>query len=189
MRRWFLVARSYIVSYRVLYCVTASRTQQMRAQLWTHDDDSRCFELMWVQLMNSTVAHTLVGAIYHPPKPKYRPNTLLDFIVANVTAIRGEFPSALVVLAGDFNRLAGDEIAARCWLRQIVQRPTRGARILDKIYVSRLCYSHVDVVQPSVNSDHNAVVAYNVDRHNTAAAAAAAAGASRSLQPKVNHRQ
>jgi len=139
------------------------RTLQTCAEPWSHRDDSRTFELMWLRL-NSSVRHTMIGALYHPPKPKYRPSTLLDFIAANISAIRHLFPSALVVLAGDFNRLSGSQIVARCSLQQLVQRPTCGSRILDKIYVSESCYSNVDVVKPTINSDHHAVVAYNSDR-------------------------
>ena len=135
-------------------------TAQMQAMRWIHPDDSRAFELMWVWL-NAAARHTFIGALYHPPKPKYQPSTLVDFIAANVSAIRRQFPSSPVVLAGDFNRLPCREVASRCGLRQIVDRPTCGARILDRIYVSHgTCYSGVDVVQPRVCSDHKAVVAY-----------------------------
>jgi len=131
----------------------------MQAMPWTYPDDSRAFELMWVCL-NTAARHTLIGALYHPPKPKYRPSTLLDFLAANLSAIGRQFRSALVVLAGDFNRLPCREIAARCRLQQIVQRPTCGSRILDRIYVSQPCYSQVEVVKPRLKSDHRAVVAY-----------------------------
>jgi len=131
----------------------------MLATPWAHPDDSRSFELMWVRI-NSTARQTLVGALYHPPKPKYRPSTLLDFVAANISAIRGRFASALVVLAGDFNRLPCEQITTKCAVRQIVRRPTCGSRILDRIYVSQPCYSNVDVVQPRISSDHKAVVAY-----------------------------
>jgi len=132
---------------------------QLQAMRWTHPDDSRAFELMWVSL-NTAARHAIIGALYHPPKPKYQPSTLLDFIEANISTIRYRFPSALVVLAGDFNRLPCHEIVARCSLRQVVQRPTCGSRVLDRIYVSQPCYSNVEVVKPRINSDHKAVVAY-----------------------------
>jgi len=134
----------------------------MRAKPWSHSDDSRIFELLWVHL-NSAADHTLIGALYHPPKPKYQPSTLLDFIVASTSAIRRQFPSALVVLAGDFNRLPCTQIVAKCFLEQIVHEPTCGPRTLDKIYVSQPCYSTVKVVQPRINTDHKAVVAYSDD--------------------------
>jgi len=139
----------------------------MRAEPWRFPDDSRIFELMWVQL-NSTARHTLVGALYHPPKPKYQPSTFLDFIVANISTIRQQFPAALVVLAGDFNRLSCQQLTDKCSLQQIVQRPTCGSRILDKIYVSEPCYCNVDVVKPNIKTDHKAVVAYSSSAVNLA---------------------
>lgn len=117
---------------------------------------------MWIQL-NSTVRHTLIGALYHPPKPKYKPSTLLDFIATNISTIKQLFPSALVVLAGDFNRLSDDDIVSRSCLQQLVRQPTCGARTLDKIYVSEPSYSTVEVVEPRMKSDHKAVIAYNSD--------------------------
>lgn len=42
----------------------------------------------------------------------------------------------------------------------IVQQPTRGDHILDRVYVSMPCYSTVRVVMSVVKSDHKAVVVY-----------------------------
>ena len=130
----------------------------MRAERWSYPDDCPTVELLWIQL-NATVRQTLIGALYHPPKPKYKPSTILDLITENVSTIRHLFPSALVVLAGDFNRLPNDEIVARTSMQQIVRRPTCGSRILDKIFVSEPSYSTVEVIEPRMNTDHKAVVA------------------------------
>jgi len=70
------------------------------------------------------------------------------------------FPTALLVLAGDFNRLSDDEIVARSDMQQIVQEPTCGSRILDRIYVSDPSYSAVHVIRPTMKTDHKAIVAY-----------------------------
>ena len=158
----FFLLATILVNKDVYILKKVIKTLQMHAEPWSYPDDSHIFELMWIQL-NSAARNTLIGALYHPPKPKYQPSTLLDFIVANICTVRQLFPAALVVLAGDFNRLPGKDIVAKCCLQQIVRRPTCGSRILDKIYVSESCYSSVDVVQPRVNSDHKAVVASNSD--------------------------
>jgi len=42
----------------------------------------------------------------------------------------------------------------------IVNQPTRGTNILDRIYVSGLDYESVQVVTSSMKSDHRAVIAY-----------------------------
>jgi len=70
------------------------------------------------------------------------------------------FPTATVILAGDFNGLDDTEVITRSALNPLVNRPTRGANILDRIYVNDCCYDDVKVVASSVRSDHKAVVAY-----------------------------
>ena len=45
-------------------------------------------------------------------------------------------------------------------LTSIVYQPTRGANILDRIFVSSPCYSSVRVVKAVVRSDHKAIVAH-----------------------------
>jgi len=62
-------------------------------------------------------------------------------------------PDALIILAGDFNSLHGD-ITARCALNSIVKQPTRGANILDNIFVSDPSYSTARVVTSTCKSDH-----------------------------------
>jgi len=64
------------------------------------------------------------------------------------------------VLAGDFNALDDTEVATRSALLSIVDRPTRGANNLDRVYVNTPCYSMVRVVDSTVKSDHKAVVVY-----------------------------
>jgi len=65
-----------------------------------------------------------------------------------------------MVLAGDFNSLDNDDIISRCALNAIVDQPTRGVNVLDRIYVSELNYVNVKVVMSAVKSDHKAVITY-----------------------------
>jgi len=46
-----------------------------------------------------------VAALYHPPKPLYHTGALLDYIEACAEELGRDFPAALIVLAGDFNKL------------------------------------------------------------------------------------
>ena len=121
--------------------------------------DSSQFEMLWVRVQTQTDI-TFVGALYHPPRPQYQPAALLDYIEAGVDAVTATCPMATIVLAGDFNTLDDTEVATRCALLSIVDRPTRGANILDRVYVNTPCYSTVRVVESTVKSDHKAVVAY-----------------------------
>jgi len=70
-------------------------------------------------------------------------------------------PSALVILAGDFNSLVSDDITSITGMLSIVKQPTRGANCLDTIFVNELCYDGVKVVDSTVKSDHKAIIAFN----------------------------
>jgi len=134
-------------------------SSRLSADVWTRPGDSAQYELLWLRVRAE--AHTtFVGALYHPPKPQYQSAVLLDYIEAGVDAATAACPSATIVLAGDFNPLDDTEVATRSALLSIVDRPTRGTNILDRVYVNKPCYSTVRVVNSTVKSDHKAVVAY-----------------------------
>ena len=107
---------------------------------------------------------TFISALYHPPRPTYKPEVLLDYIEACVAELSHDFPLADIVLAGDVtdvNQLSDRDIVERMGLMQIVYQPSRGANLLDKIYVSSPdLYTKVHVVTSIVRSDHKAVVAF-----------------------------
>ena len=118
------------------------------------EDDPK-FEVLWVR-----IGSMFFGAVYHPPRPLYRAESLVDYFEACVAELQRDFPSSLVVLAGDFNQLSDSDITERTGFVQLVNRPTRGASILDRIYASYPHYSAVHVVQSTVRSDHKAIVAF-----------------------------
>ena len=72
---------------------------------------------------------TFIGALYHPPRPQYQSAALLDYIEAGIDAVTASYPSATIVLAGDFNSLCVTEVATRGALLSIVDRPTRGTNM------------------------------------------------------------
>ena len=78
-----------------------------------------------------------------------------------VQELMHDFPTAEIVIAGDFNKLPETSVVAATGLTQIVRQPTRGANVLDQMYVSDpLVFDAVRVVKSVVKSDHLAVVAY-----------------------------
>ena len=134
-------------------------TNRLSADIWTCPGDSSQFELLWVRVQAQR-HEVVVGALYHPPKPLYKPTALLDYIEAGVDALTAVFSKATIVLAGDFNTLENSALVSRTALSSIVTRPTRGANILDRIYVNDLSYATVRVVTSTVRSDHKALIAY-----------------------------
>ena len=117
---------------------------------------SRAFELLWVRVG----ASLFVAALYHPPRPIYDTADLLSYIENCVAELSYDYPLAEIVLAGDLNQLSDDDVIERTGLTQIVRQPTRGANVLDRVFVSDdQLYSTVRVVPSVVRSDHKAVVA------------------------------
>ena len=103
-----------------------------------------------------------VGALYHPPRPTYTTDALLNYTEATVDELNWEFPSASIVLAGDFNQLSDHDVTERTCLTQIVHQKTRGQNVLDRIFVSRpmFCTVRLRVVISITRSDHRDIVAY-----------------------------
>ena len=133
-------------------------TAEMQSSRWTSSEvaDSS-LEIEWVRVGESV----FIAALYHPPRPTYKPEVLLDYIEASVAQLSHDFPLADIVVAGDVNQLSDRDIVERTGLTQIVCQPTRGANTLDKIYVSSpQLFNTVRVVASVVKSDHKAVVAF-----------------------------
>ena len=107
----------------------------------SYPGDYRTFELMW-----TCVNGTFIGALYHPPRSSYTPDSLLDYIELCVEKLSIDQPSANIVLAGDFNQLPESAVIERIGFDQLVQRPTRGVNTLDRVFVSRPVYDTVRVV-------------------------------------------
>ena len=85
----------------------------IQATAWTYSADDRMYELQWIR-----VGNTFVGALYHPPKPLYEPNELLDYIEESVGELNRDFPAANIVLAGDLNKLSDEELVERTGLER-----------------------------------------------------------------------
>jgi len=101
----------------------------------------------------------------------YQPDKLIDYIERCYDALILYCPTAMIIIAGDFNTLNSDDIVSRTGMLSIVNQPTRGPNCLDKIFVNEMCYDGVKVVNSAVKSDHKAIVAYvgsqpnNINKH------------------------
>ena len=113
------------------------RTTMPLQGVWTYSADNPTYELLWAD-----VGDMFIGALYHPPRPLYTPDSLFYYLQGCIDEITCNHPAASLVLAGDFNQLSHDALVDRTGLTQIVKQPTRGANIFDRIYVS--CPLHYD---------------------------------------------
>jgi hypothetical protein len=123
----------------------------LQSSIWAYSSDNPIYELLWIRVGSDA----LVAALYHPPKPNYKPAELLDYIEACVEELSEFFPAAHVILAGDLNQLSNEDVEERTGLKQVIRQPTRGDNILDRVYVSNpLLFSVIRVVKSVVRSDH-----------------------------------
>ena len=128
--------------------------------VWKYSCDNPAYELMWVQS-----GRMIIGALYHPPKPQYDPELLVQYIEACIQELLCVFQTADIVIAGDFNQLSETRVVASTGFTQIVRQPTRGTNVLDLVFVSDpFLYNRVRVISSVVKSDHKAIVAYSESR-------------------------
>ena len=74
------------------------------------------------------------------------------------------------MLACDFNQLTDSAVIEETGLLQLVQQATRGASILDRLFVSSpTAYTTLHVVALAVRSDHTTIVAYSAPPPNCTA--------------------
>ena len=126
-----------------------------------NDLESPDVESLWITLrpprMPRSMSHIILATIYHPPKAN---NWLLSrHICTSIDTILQRHPHAGIMLTGDFNHFKDSYLKSSFKLSQIVSKPTRGDRILDKIYTNMVdFYNSVLVHSPIGASDHNVVI-------------------------------
>ena len=128
----------------------------LQSAVWKYSYDDTTFELLWV-----CCGGMFIGSLYNPPKPQYQPQALVSYVDGCVQELMHDFPTAEIVIAGDFNKLPETSIVAATGLTQIVRQPTRGVNVLDQMYVSDpLMFDAIRVVKSVVKSNHLAVMAF-----------------------------
>src|SRR6218665_619441 len=129
-----------------------------KAEEYIIPGDSRELELIWIKIHRPT-ENIYVGALYHPPKPIYATDLLLKRLETTTEAIISEDPNGLLLLGGDFNMLSEQEVIEHTGLMPLIDKPTRGPNILDKLFVSRPSYTNVKVMDSALKTDHRAIIA------------------------------
>ena len=130
-------------------------------------------ELIWVRIHNNT-DNIIIGSFYCPP---HSPITVLDELAQSISDIRTMYPSAKIIIGGDFNSpginwsnksLITSYISRQFhetlitledefMLEQIITQPTRGTNILDLCFTSHPDLSQGFTIVPGL-SDHDAVI-------------------------------
>jgi len=92
----------------------------LQSSVWTYLADNPLYELLWIHVGNDV----FVAALYHPPKPIYKPAEILELIKACLKELGGFFPAAHIILAGDINQLSNEDIEKKTGLRREHSRPS-----------------------------------------------------------------
>ena len=106
---------------------------ELRPTVWTYSREWR--DDRSIDLLRTVIGSNITGALYHPPKPIYQTEALLNYVEPSLEELCRDHPAATVILCGDFNQLSDGTVCVRTGLISLVQQPTRGEHILDRIYV------------------------------------------------------
>ena len=103
-------------------------------------------ELLYVKIKKSSQIYIFM-LVYHPPRPKYQPNTLLDRLGHDVEYLTDTYPTATAHVTGNFNHLNISQFLPNNGLHQVVTGATRGANTLDLLITNRPHEVSCSVVQ------------------------------------------
>ena len=86
---------------------------------------------------------------------------MLNHLTTTLTDIVGQYPGCGIFVCGDFNRLSLSRLTSQFKLKQIIDKPTRGDKILDLV-LTNLSHTYdenaVYTLPPFGLSDHNVVI-------------------------------
>ena len=86
---------------------------------------------------------------------------MLNHLTTTLTDIVGQYPGCGIFVCGDFNRLSLSRLTSQFKLKQIIDKPTRGDKILDLV-LTNLSHTYdenaVYTLPPFSLSDHNMVI-------------------------------
>ena len=118
-------------------------------------------EILWFQIRPSSlprsVSSIIVCTLYFPDKSQEQ--LMLNHIQDSLDSLRAKYPDAGICIMGDMNKLDVSSLCKNNKLIQVVDKPTRGNNILDKIITSfSNFYSTPIIGSPIGLSDHSTVI-------------------------------
>ena len=122
------------------------------------------FESLWVWLRPRRLPRgfpcLVAGTVYHP-QLGVNTSGMLNHLTTTLTDIVGQYPGCGIFVCGDFNRLSLSRLTSQFKLKQIIDKPTRGDKILDLV-LTNLSHTYdenaVYTLPPFGLSDHNVVI-------------------------------
>ena len=118
-------------------------------------------EIFWVQArppkLPRSVSTLIIGAVYFPDANQE--TLMLEHIQNTLDTLRAKHPHAGFYIVGDVNRLNVSSLCKNNGFKQVVDKPTRGNAILDKIITNvSEYYSPITIGSPIGPSDHSTVM-------------------------------
>ena len=101
----------------------------------------------------------LVCGLYHPPKPSYQQDDLIDYKTDLTDPFLEEFLDGTIVVGGDLNKLDLVKVEMLSGLKALVDFPAIGNSILDNCLTNNgalfsKCYS----LKAQIKTDHEGVI-------------------------------
>ena len=116
------------------------------------------YETLWLRVQYNNL-HYIFGVVYHPPKPIYCVPDFMNYFYSRIDSyFQNGNDNSVLVVGGDFNQIADNDITCHTGLISLVNQPTRGANILDRLYVSVNLDFNIKILKSSVKSDHKAIL-------------------------------
>src|SRR6266536_1278941 len=129
----------------------------LRGQLYEPTNmTNRDLEILWVRFLVAGRVCYLAG-IYHPPTPIYREEDFIATLELTLAEIEEKDPGALIIAAGDFNRLEDHKVQA-LGLAADALLPTHDGNCLDRVYTSEPSYTNIKALESAITTDHKALV-------------------------------
>ena len=114
-------------------------------------------KILYLKLVKNNQVYLFL-LVYHPPRAKYNPSTLLDRLANDVEHLTDLYPNAVVYLAGDFNQLNTSVFLSDTGMHQTVTEPTRGKSTPDLFITNRPNEVNLSTFQTCMCTDHRALL-------------------------------
>ena len=124
------------------------------------DLEDPSFEMLWIQISPTRLprgySSILLGTFYH--QPSANDSSFLEYLERCLSSIEKRYSNSGFCLVGDFNRLQTTQLRNNYNLKQIVNFPTRGERMLDLVRTNLQDHYETPTQRPPLGlSDHMSI--------------------------------
>jgi len=125
-------------------------------------DRSPLLDILWIEC-DAYGRHYFVCCCYHPPRPKYAINALVNCLASDIYYINKLYVDAIIIIGGDFNQLNTSFLETDHGLVQMVPSPTHCGHLTDKIFASCPFVYKCTVYRSILKTKHCGVLLVNTD--------------------------